>query len=128
LARIEVLLVTSASPGEHLTVIDGGWRVKMNDAGTHYIDVFIMLFNYRIAATPTDNPYLVDRHWCYAGRGRDALLRCVLAAMAWDGAQDTEPEGWNKNGQTGEWRPPPLADAKDSDQRGTPGGGGLRSW
>lgn len=24
----------------------------------------------------------------------------------WDGAAGSEPEGWNKNGQTGEWRKP----------------------
>jgi hypothetical protein len=93
---------------DRLTVIDGGWRIKTNDAGTHYIDVLSMLFNYRICTTPIRSLYLTDRHWCYAGKGGDVFLRCVLAASAWDGADDTEPVGWNKNGQTGEWRAPEI--------------------
>lgn len=86
--------------------IDGGWRIKTNDAGTHYIDILGMIFNYRIALTPIAQPLETDRHWCYAGRGIDTLLRVFAAAYAWDGNPDTEPEGWNKSGQTGEWRPP----------------------
>lgn len=35
------------------------------------------------------------------------MLTAVLAAADWDGGDDTEPVGWNKNGRTGEWRPPP---------------------
>lgn len=86
--------------------IDGGMRIKLNDAGTHYIDVLAMLYNYRIVLTPIDRPMFIDRHWCYAGLGGPMLLRAAAAAYAWDGALDTEPVGWNKNGQTGEWRPP----------------------
>lgn len=94
-------------PGEPvLTEIDGGWRVKVNDAGTHYIDVLTMMFNYRVALTPIDLPYEYVRHWCYAGRDPGTLLIAAAAALAWDGALDTEPVGWNKNGQTGEWRSP----------------------
>ena len=89
-----------------LAPIDGGWRVKTNDAGTHYIDVLVMIYSYRIAWTPVGVPLLIQRHWCYAGRTQADLLRCVAAARAWDGAPDTEPVGWIKNGQTREWRAP----------------------
>ncbi len=88
------------------TTIDGGWRVKTNSAGTHYVDIMVMLYNYRIALTPIAHPLEIDRHWCYAGHGRRTLLRAAAAALAWDGALDTDPVGWNKNGQTGEWRAP----------------------
>ena len=88
------------------TPIDGGWRIKTNNAGTHHIDVLAMAFNYRIALTPIDRPYEYDRHWCYAGHDRTTLLRTFLAALAWDGDPNTEPDGWNKSGQTGEWREP----------------------
>jgi hypothetical protein len=84
--------------------IDGGMRIKLNDAGTHYIDVLAMLYNYRVVLTPVDMPMVIVRHWCYAGVDPDTLLRAAAAACAWDGALDTEPLGWNKNGQTGEWR------------------------
>jgi hypothetical protein len=85
-----------------LTPVDGGLRVKETE--THYIDVLRMIYNWRIARTPKDSPMTYDRGWCYAGTGDAALWRAVLAAAAWDGADDTEPEGWSKNIQTGEWR------------------------
>jgi hypothetical protein len=86
--------------------IEGGWRIKTSDDGRHYIDVMWMLYNYRVATTPVALPFVFDRFWCYAGRTEADLQRAVLAAWAWDGADDTEPVGWNKNGQTGEWRAP----------------------
>jgi hypothetical protein len=86
--------------------IDGGWRIKINDDGTHYVDVLTMIYNYRIALTPLNSPLSIDRHWCYAGKTPTNLLRTLLCAAAWSGNAGTEPEGWNKNGQTHEWREP----------------------
>ncbi|TCO57164.1 hypothetical protein [Actinocrispum wychmicini] len=88
------------------TPTDGGWRIKTNDAGTHYVDILAMIYNYRIVLTPIAAPLLIDRFWCYAGHDLQTLLRTFLAAHAWDGALDGEPLDWNKNGQTGEWREP----------------------
>jgi hypothetical protein len=90
--------------GMGLEHIDGGWRVKT--AGTHYLDVMRQIWNWRLVTTPLDDPLGYDRGWCYAGTGPASFLAAVLAAMAWDGADGTEPEGWNKNVQTGEWREP----------------------
>jgi hypothetical protein len=81
-----------------------GWRVK--STATHHLDVVIMMFNYRIVTTRRDMPGIYDRYWCYAGRSPAVLLAAVAAAFAWDGSDDTEPVGWNKNGETGEWRAP----------------------
>lgn len=97
-----------------ITQIDGGLRVKENHAGTHYIDVLVMLYNYRIVRTPKDRPATYDRYWCYAGNTQHDLLCAVAAAYAWDGADNTEPEGWNKNGQTKEWRDPANTPAGDA--------------
>ena len=85
-----------------LTATDGGVRVK--ETGTHYIDVIRMIYNWRIARTPKSDPMCYDRGWCYAGTDYGSFTRAVLAAAEWDGADDTEPEGWSKNTQTGEWR------------------------
>lgn len=84
--------------------IEGGWRVK--ETPTHYIDVLVQLYNWRVARTPKADPYCIDRFWCYSGTGMSTLMLALGAAWAWDGADDTEPEGWNKNGQTREWRAP----------------------
>lgn len=94
--------VTEPPARPHVEPIDGGWRVKENTAGTHYIDVLPMIVNTRIAWTPKADPSGYDRHWCYAGSNLETLLNTIAIALAWDGAADTEPEGWIKNGQTGE--------------------------
>lgn len=87
-----------------LTKIEGGFRVK--ETPTHYVDVLLQLFNWRVALTPKRLPETIDRAFCYAGTGPDTLVKAIWAAQQWDGTLDTEPEGWNKNVQTGEWRPP----------------------
>lgn len=90
--------------GLPVTAVDGGFRVKTTE--THYIDVIRQLFNWRVTTTPKDNPLLYDRYWCFAGTGWLTLLTAVMAVADWDGSEDSEPEGWNKNGQTKEWRAP----------------------
>src|SRR5688572_19209844 len=67
-----------------------------------------MAFNWRLHTIRKDAGPLAwsERYWCYTGRDQRTFSRAVAAALAWEGADNTEPEGWNKNGQTGEWRPP----------------------
>lgn len=85
--------------------IDGGLRIK--HIGPYYVDVLTMLFTYRLVATPVDCPFVYDRFYCYAGENRaEVFMTAALAAMAWDPTDGSEPAGWNKNGQTGEWRAP----------------------
>lgn len=91
-----------------------GWRIKTT--ATHHIDVLAKLVNHRLVTTPLDAPFCYDRHFCYAippgGTPMHARLAAIAAAVAWDGAADTESAGWNKNGQTGQWREPkPLPGA-----------------
>lgn len=100
----EIAGVLSDITGAEVTPVDGGFRVK--ETGTHWVDVLRMIYNWRVARTPKDLPFTYDRHWCFAGNGWVTLLRAVSAAAEWDGGDGTEPEGWNKNGQTGEWRAP----------------------
>jgi hypothetical protein len=88
-----------------LKPIPGGFRVK--ETGTHYIDVLRMLYNWRITITPKEGSASFRlRSWCYAGTDVYAFTAAVVAVVMWDGAADTEPVGWNKNVQTGEWREP----------------------
>lgn len=47
-----------------------GWRVK--ETPTHYIDVLVQIYNYRISRTPKALPLTCDRFWCYAGKDRAA--------------------------------------------------------
>lgn len=94
--------------GESLQKIDGGYRVAETE--THYIDVLRMTFSWRICETPKAFPEVIDRHWCY-NFTRHTLLSVLATAKSWAFAVNSglvdcpEPAGWNKNGQTGEWRP-----------------------
>jgi hypothetical protein len=95
-AKLSVLL------GHMVIAIDGGFRV--HETETHYIDVMRMIFNWRVSRTPKVNPLTYDRGWCYYGNGLDTLMRAVMAAKNWDGADNTEPELWDKDVFTGEYR------------------------
>lgn len=102
-AQVEMARMLSELTGTGVTPVFGGFRLKETE--THYIDAMRMLVNWRVTTTYKDTPYEYDRHWCFAGTGAVTLFRVVLAVAEWDGAGDTEPDGWVKNGQTGEWRP-----------------------
>jgi hypothetical protein len=90
--------------GGELTPVDGGYRVK--ETATHFIEVYLQIYNWRLVTTPKSDPLCWSRGWCYAGTGVQSFTAAVMAAKAWDGSAGTEPEGWNKNLQTGEWREP----------------------
>lgn len=100
----EIAGLLSAIAGTEVTPVYGGFRVK--ETNTHWVDVIRQIYNWRITRTPKDCPESYDRHWCYAGTTWVTLIRAVQAAAEWDGADGTDPEGWSKNGQTGEWREP----------------------
>lgn len=82
-----------------------GFRVAETD--THWIDVVPQIFNWRLQTVrKSDGEFgWAERFWCYEGKGLNTLQRAVAAARVWDGADNTEPQGWSKNGQTQEWRP-----------------------
>jgi hypothetical protein len=100
----EIAAMLSQITETEVTLVEGGFRIRETD--THYIDVLRMLFNWRVARTMKGHLELYDRHWCFAGTSFITLIRAVTAAAEWDGGDGTEPAGWNKNGQTGEWRKP----------------------
>lgn len=78
------------------------FRVKQ--VGRVYIDVCPLMVNHRVVTTPVDSPEGYERFWCYVGRSQASWMAALLAATMWDGHDDTEPLGWNKNGQTREFR------------------------
>lgn len=62
--------------------------------------------NLRIVETY--DMYSVGRGWCYAVGDQEPFLHLITvmaAALAWDGGEDTEPEGWIKETTTGRRRP-----------------------
>lgn len=78
-----------------LTPIDGGWHVKDLPDG-RCVDVLTMIYNYRLVRSDRDHSSY-DRGWCYQGTGPATLLTTITAALAWDGADNTQPGGgWIK--------------------------------
>ena len=87
------MTITDLFPDLH-QVERGQWRV--NETATHYIDILEMIFNWRIVTTPKSCPLVWDRGWCYQGKDLAAFLTVVAMAQAWDGSDETEPEGYFK--------------------------------
>lgn len=85
--------------GAVLDPIDGGYHVKDLPDG-RCVDVLQMIFNWRVVRTDArgaDGVHLsMDRGWCYEGTGMLSFLRAIGEALAWDGADDSEPQGWIK--------------------------------
>lgn len=92
-------LIAGREHGITLTPIDGGYHVKDLPDG-RCVDVLQMIFNWRVVRTagrgPDGEHQWIDRGWCYQGRGLDTFLLAIGEALAWDGADDTEPAGWIK--------------------------------
>ena len=76
---------------DRISVTEEGF-VRCGETATHYIDVLPMLFNDRIVTTNKSMPSTYDRYWCYRKGGA-----ALIAALAWDGSEDTEPVGWKKS-------------------------------
>lgn len=108
-ANLELLRasITVGEPVLDWVDIGGGFlSYRVKTANGHHVDIRKMMFNWRIHTVVVGDEFFFGRFWCYAGTGLSVFTAAVLAAAQWDGADKTEPEGWNKNGQTGEWREP----------------------
>lgn len=77
----------------------GTIRVRVKTVGKYHIEVISMAYNWRVHTIRVDGHPLEwsVRFWCYQGRGAASFTAAVLAAQAWDGADDTEPVGWIKS-------------------------------
>lgn len=71
---------------------DDATAYRVGETETAFIEVVPMLFNDRIIIVPKSAPHTYDRFWCYQKGGA-----AILAALAWGGADDTEPVGWIKS-------------------------------
>ncbi len=99
-------MTESAIAAPMLIFDDIGYLIKYT--GTHLIHVVPMIYNWRVTRTPKGDLYGPDRAWCYYGTGQDVFVKAVLAALAWDGADDTAPAGWDKNPMTGQYARPGI--------------------
>lgn len=92
---------------------DYGLRLKVSDCGHYYLGMRRMMVNWRLETSPVDAEWWSRRYWCYAGLGPRTFAAAALAGLAWSGRDGSEPLGWNKNGQSDEWRPPARDAGRD---------------
>lgn len=94
---------------DHLMLewVQDGTLYRVKEVLGYYVDIQPSPFySYRLVTTPVEDEAVWQRGWCYQGKDRHAWMAVLLAAAMWDGSDDTEPMGWNKNLQTKEWREP----------------------
>jgi hypothetical protein len=78
-----------------------GYLVRMSADGRYRIEVHAMLSNYRICWVPARHAHSsIDRAWCYFGNNNISFIAAAMAALVWDGAEDTEPPGYSKRAWT----------------------------
>ena len=95
------------SLADRVRINDDSTAYRAGETASAYIEVVPMLFNDRIIVVPKSAPYTYDRYWCYQKGGA-----AILAALAWDGADDTEPVGWIKTWDQRYSPPPPNGSSR----------------
>lgn len=92
-------LVAAKEQGVELKPIYGGFHLK--ELGQNRcVHVMRMLVNWRLAESlgPCDHMFSTyGMYWCYQGSGLGTFLLTVGQALAWDGTEETLPQGWIKN-------------------------------
>lgn len=89
---------------ERLTVV-GPLHLRVKEAGDHYIDLYRMLYNWRLVCASVNDPGFFDRGWCYMGA--DSFKVALEEARKWPSDESWRyiPERWYKDVQTGEIQP-----------------------
>lgn len=77
-----------------VTQTPNGFRIRQTDE--YVIEVWAMIFNWRLVVMPPNQELFVDRGFCYFGRGLDSLAKAVVAGLAWEDPYGTDPEGYDK--------------------------------
>lgn len=104
---MSALTPVPADLADRVRINDDGTAYRVGETETSYIEVTPMLFNDRIIVVPKSAPRTYDRFWCYQKGGA-----AILAALAWDGADDTEPVGWIKAWDQRYSPPPPNGSSR----------------
>ena len=77
-----------------VTQIANGFRIRQTDE--YVIEVWAMIFNWRLVVMKPNQELFVDRGFCYFGRGLDSLARAVAAGELWTDPYGTDPIGYDQ--------------------------------
>jgi hypothetical protein len=71
-------------------------RYLVREADGYVVEVWRMMFNWRLTVAPAGQEKILDRGFCYFGRSHEAFLRAVAAGLTWADPYGTEPDGFDK--------------------------------
>jgi len=109
----EVTVAEALSKLYGVPITKQGAEFIIKETPTHVISVHETTFSWRVCRAKRGDTTGYDRQYCFYGtdlityqKRLSDFLRTIQAAVEWDGSDDTHPEGWDKNAQTGEYAHP----------------------
>ncbi|PPG15022.1 hypothetical protein [Rathayibacter rathayi] len=79
---------------ERVVPVENGFRVQATEE--YVVEVWKMLFNWRLVVMPPGQQVEVTDGFCYFGTGLESLARAVAAGLRWTDPMTTRPEGFDK--------------------------------
>ncbi|WP_133962406.1 hypothetical protein [Rathayibacter sp. PhB151] len=80
--------------GERIVRTENGFRLQETETFT--VEVWKMLFNWRLVVMPPHQQVETTHGYCYFGTGLESLARAVAAGLQWADPMNTAPEGFDK--------------------------------
>lgn len=74
--------------------IENGFRVRLTEE--YSIEVWRMLFNWRLVILEPDQQVSVWHGYCFFGTDLTSLARAIAAGLAWEDPMHTDPPDFDK--------------------------------
>jgi hypothetical protein len=80
--------------GEWIVRTENGYRLQETETFT--VEVWKMLFNWRLVVMPPHQQVETTHGYCYFGTNLESLARAVAAGLQWTDPMNTAPVGFDK--------------------------------
>lgn len=74
--------------------VEGGYRVAVREGMV--IEIWLMLFNWRLVCFEKGNQVSVAHGFCFFGRSMDTFARALAAAREWEHPLTEKPSDYDK--------------------------------
>lgn len=79
---------------DRIIPIENGFRLQETDE--YVVEVWAMLYNWRLIVMLPNQALTVEKGYCYFGRDFGTLAKAVAAGLTWESPLTTAPEGYDK--------------------------------
>jgi len=79
---------------ERIIPTENGFRLQTTDE--YVVEVWAMLYNWRLIVMLPNQTITVEHGFCYFGRDFETLARAVAAGLTWENPLTDAPEGYDK--------------------------------